>query len=44
VVSGDGEGGGSGEEEETTGEAGSIGVTPWDWEGFLVLSSRDGMF
>jgi hypothetical protein len=38
------EGGGSGTEEETTKEPKSADVTPWDWKGFLVLSSRDGMF
>jgi len=25
-------------------EAGSADVTLWNWEGFIVLSSRDGIF
>ena len=34
-VSVDGERCASGDEEETTGETGSVGMTPWDWDDLL---------
>ena len=37
IVLGDGEGGRSGDEEEATREAGSVGVTPWSWYGSLYF-------